>query len=237
MEPVFCTTSEKLLVAAGLGNVSLCSIFIKGGANVHAVDAYGRTPLFQAAWHGDAAICRLLIDAGALSGAQGGRKTLAGRTPIHAVAENGHAEKHVDAFFALMDHGLSVTDQDHSGLTPLQLAARDGHRFMCLALIASGADPLQAPPDMQGLTPRQAAARGGFTDRLLSLVRASESNDPKDALPALLDLAVKHIRDESAAAIRALMAAEAIDGLLNLHAHRPFETLKAPHGSAQHPHL
>jgi ankyrin repeat protein len=61
----------------------------------------------------------------------------------------------------LISVGASLSAGDFRGLTPLHIAAREGHVDLIPLFIDSGADVNAAPPDLDGRTPLQIAAQKG----------------------------------------------------------------------------
>jgi ankyrin len=76
---------------------------------------------------------------------------------------------------ALLDQGIGVHTADERGVTPLFLAARDGHRDIAAFLLAKGASPTQARQD--GVTPLVAAVQHGHANVVaLFLEQGAEVN-------------------------------------------------------------
>jgi ankyrin repeat protein len=91
--------------------LSLFVFFI--GADINATDAYGYTPLMNAAMLGRVDIVKALIDAGA----DIQKKGQFGYTALHAAAQNGH----LDVVQALVNYGASVNCKNDDGDIPLIL--------------------------------------------------------------------------------------------------------------------
>jgi ankyrin repeat protein len=83
------------------------------GADINATDAYGYTPLMNAAMLGRVDIVKALIDAGA----DIQKKGQFGYTALHAAAQNGH----LDVVQALVKYGASVNCKNDDGDIPLIL--------------------------------------------------------------------------------------------------------------------
>jgi ankyrin repeat protein len=83
------------------------------GADINAADAYGYTPLMNAAMLGRVDVVRSLIDFGADIQKQG----QFGYTALHAAAQNGH----LDVVQALVKYGASVNCKNEDGDIPLIL--------------------------------------------------------------------------------------------------------------------
>lgn len=83
------------------------------GADINAPDAYGYTPLMNAAMLGRLKVVRALIELGA----DVQRKGQFGYTALHAAAQGGHLE----AVQALVKYGASVNCKNDDGDIPLIL--------------------------------------------------------------------------------------------------------------------
>lgn len=86
------------------------------GADINAPDAYGYTPLMNAAMMGRIKIVRALID----SGADIQKKGQFGYTALHAAAQNGH----LDVVQLLVKYGASVNCKNDDGDIPLILGKK-----------------------------------------------------------------------------------------------------------------
>jgi len=125
-----------LMMAARTGKTDAIRVLLEGGANVNAKENWGgTTPLMWAASEGHADAAGLLIAAGADVNARShyvpaaNGRGFEGRTPVANRTEDTPEE------FA-------------SGwLTPLMLAAREGHLDVALALLGGGADVNAAAGD------------------------------------------------------------------------------------------
>lgn len=82
-------TDRKLFAAARNGDAAAVYQALGNGANVHAVDGDGFTPLHVAAWHGHRQAARALISSGANPNARD-RET--GETPLHTATRANRAE-------------------------------------------------------------------------------------------------------------------------------------------------
>ncbi len=114
-------------------NTAVASLLIEAGAEVEALDRWGRTPLHWAAQFGRADVVDLLLRAGA--GVD--RQASDGATPLHWAAQEGHA----GVVQRLLRAGASVDRQDGDGRTPLHRAAWRGRAEVVKILLDAGADP------------------------------------------------------------------------------------------------
>ncbi|HXI29516.1 MAG TPA: ankyrin repeat domain-containing protein [Vicinamibacterales bacterium] len=127
--PLTPTGDTALMMAARTGKTDAIRALLEGGANVNAKESWGgTTPLMWAVAEGHGEAARMLIDAGADVNARSNYVAAAngrgfeGRTPVGTRAEDKPEE------FA-------------SGwLTPLMLAAREGHLDVARSLIGARAD-------------------------------------------------------------------------------------------------
>src|SRR3990172_7504907 len=78
-----------LIAAARDGNLAQVQALLDAGANVNAVDEFGKTPLHGAAARGHVEVVRALR---AAAGANVNARDDFGRTPLHEAAERGHVE-------------------------------------------------------------------------------------------------------------------------------------------------
>jgi cytohesin len=90
------------------------------GADVNKTVDEGGTPLFIAAYQGNEAMVRALIEAGADI-----NKALldGGETPLFIAAHQGHEA----AVRAMIELGADVSKAENNGVTPLSVAAQEGH--------------------------------------------------------------------------------------------------------------
>ena len=99
---------------SGRNETAVAKQLLAHGADVHARDKTGQTPLHAAAAFGDEGHVRLLLDHGAEIDA----RSVAGRTPLHLAAILGRVE---EASF-LVSRGADVSIRDRNGETPLHVA-------------------------------------------------------------------------------------------------------------------
>ena len=139
-----------------------CRLLVERGADVHAPNTRGHTPLHVAARRGAADTAQLLLDHGAAAAARdcggatplhhcGDRDTCAlllaagaeleaadveGRTPLHSAAWRGQLE----VARVLLEAGARVNAANDRGQRPLHLATMRGWRGLVVVLLQRGAE-------------------------------------------------------------------------------------------------
>lgn len=120
------------LIWAAKRNVpSVVQLLLKGGPNVHAVDARGLAALYWAAERGHERVVQLLLE----KGTDVNLKSCYGWTALHGAAYSGH-EKVAQL---LLEHGAFVNATNMVGETPLHVAAGVGARNVAHTLLQRGA--------------------------------------------------------------------------------------------------
>lgn len=116
-----------LLYACQHGLTDLVKTLMAKGVDPNVQAENGMSPLHYACQSGHREIVRLLLNKNPLLGL---RKKDEGNTPLHLAAKNGHA----DILIQLMKAGADVNCQSHWTRTPIELAAREGHKA-CFELL------------------------------------------------------------------------------------------------------
>lgn len=120
-------------LAAQFGCADTLRTLIPHGADIHAPNPQGDTPLMQAARDGHASAVSLLLQAGV----DPELRTPQGDTVLMLCGQNGHTE----ALRAVLQHGpTNINARNPSLETALMLAAREGHVGTLIALIDAKAD-------------------------------------------------------------------------------------------------
>ena len=156
---------------------------LRAGADVHARNEYGETPLYRlvflAAWY-DYPLARV-IDAFVDAGADVNAPDRRGRTPLHYVADRGGRSGGPRGARALLDAGAEVNARDTSGATPLHRAAGadwpDNDSLVSL-LVEAGAD-LHATDDA-GRTALHHALRSDNPATAARLIELGSDTDARD---------------------------------------------------------
>ena len=118
--------------AASGGQKEASGLLIDKGAVVNSKDINGKTPLMYAVLKGHVEVAELLMDKGAMIDV---REKHYGRTLFHLTAIIGN--KNMAEF--LINKGAGINVLDNEGLTPLQLAAKYGHKEVAGMLTKRGA--------------------------------------------------------------------------------------------------
>jgi ankyrin repeat protein len=129
-----------LFAAAGLGDADrVAGLLAEDPSRAQAAPADGLTPLFYAAWAGDARSVRLLLDAGTEVSPRV-KRLWACLTPLHAAL----MKRHEEVVAALLERGADVNAfaavPGSYWPTPLHVAARWGTRDDVQLLLEHGAD-------------------------------------------------------------------------------------------------
>lgn len=162
-----------LMLAAALGLPDLAARLLTAGADIHATDAQGLTPLHCAALYGFTSRERprllALFDTLLLAGAEVDAQAAGGVTPLllllGARAEPGTAcdeDVVLAAMEHLLDEGVSLDSRDPRGFGPLHLSGLHGQLRIARRLLRAGADPDLR--DTLNRTPREIAVMRGFID-------------------------------------------------------------------------
>jgi hypothetical protein len=125
-------TKRSLPEEAECGSVDGIKCWLREGADINAPDAYGYTPLMNAAMLGRLNIVKALIELGA----DVQKKGQFGYTALHAAAQGGHLE----VVQALVKYGASVNCKNEDGDIPLILAVRGTHAEIIDYLLKAGSD-------------------------------------------------------------------------------------------------
>ena len=125
-----------IFAAAIMGDTKRLEELLTGNRSlVSVVSPDGWTPLHLAAYFGQDAAVRLLLNKGAAVTARSTNQMA--NTPLHAAA----AGKHAEIVKLLLDHGANANARQHGGWVALHSAALNGDIESARALIAAGADP------------------------------------------------------------------------------------------------
>lgn len=158
-----------LTVSAARGNLSLCKLLVKLGANINIVSDSGYTPLMWSLANGASdEVAEFLLKSGADPEPDAKSKISFSTTttPLVLAATNGM----VDIVKILLRHGVSVNNQDGDGWTALKRAADSGHMDIVSHLLKAGADVNVT--DNEGWTALMNAAGHVHLDICKTLIKA-----------------------------------------------------------------
>ena len=124
----------------------------------------GFTALHLAAFFGQPAAVRLLLERGADVNAVATSEQIGPVQPLHSAA----AARQLACARLLIEHGADVNARQAGGYTPLHEAAGNGDTELARLLLAAGADPAARKDD--GQTPADIAAERGHKG-VLALLR------------------------------------------------------------------
>lgn len=197
--------STALLWAVYNEDADRVGLLLKAGANVAIPNAFGATPLSEAARTGNMRILAMLLKAGADPKAVNQE----GETALHAVARTGN----IEAAKLLLKAGANIESRETwGGQTALHWAASQDQPDMVRFLVSRGADPDARaavrdwqrrvtaegrPKDMNrgGFTPLLFAARDGHAESVSALLQGKADinlPDPDGTTPLLLTLINGH---------------------------------------------
>ncbi|KAK4155065.1 ankyrin repeat-containing domain protein [Chaetomidium leptoderma] len=168
-----------LVEAAERGHAEAVALLLDHGAQVEGVG--GTIPLHSAASHGHVGVILALLDRGADVMA---RSSDEGKTALHFAASanlayNLHFEDATthrgDAIQLLLARGAEVDARSNDGLTPLQVAAREGVLGATQVLLEAGAD--FNVRDEEGWTPAHRAAWNKHREVVVALMMVGVSLD------------------------------------------------------------
>ena len=165
--------NDRLLAAVVACNLPAARMAIKDGADIHAVDAQGRSGLHLAMMIKDYGgynnsardLASLFLNRGVSVDVQDAR----GATPLHCAMLDesyGSAKNRIEDLVAF---GASINARDHQGRTPLHYAAERGNRNEGLKTLLHHRPDINAR-DADGATPLHLAAQRGDADVIRSLL-------------------------------------------------------------------
>ncbi|KAM0467641.1 hypothetical protein ACHAP7_011713 [Fusarium lateritium] len=163
---------SSLIHAVEIGDKDITWLLVVNGANVNLQAKDGTHAINIAIARRDLASAWLLCEHGAnLKSINGGGETL-----LHQVAKCGHQE--TTTF--LLDRGLSISDRDHKGLTPLHHAIVGGSESIASAMIHRSRVSIDIP-DGKGKTPLMYAVSNVRSIMVQRLLTNGSSCDFRDA--------------------------------------------------------
>lgn len=112
-----------LHAAAYQGHFAVTSLLVDAGADVHAVDVLGYTPLMWGADQGNAEVMKVLLMTGSDVDHRGHRGNERGVTPLYRAAKHGH----LDAVRVLIQAQANASLTAGGARSPLGTGAASGH--------------------------------------------------------------------------------------------------------------
>ena len=153
----------------------ITKMLVEAGGDPNRKDGSGRTPLYHTALHGNAAVAKELVAAGADLEAVDDRN---GHTPLLVCASStAYPNEEVGVF--LITAGANIAAAGKSGWTPLLYAAARGKSLLVGALLKKGANA-NVVEQRRGWTPLHVAARGGREEVVKALLQAGGKATAKD---------------------------------------------------------
>lgn len=144
----------------------MVNCLLANGADIDAIDTFGKTPLYLAVDSGKEEIASLLLVRGAQVNIG---STVTRQTPLHWAAWN---ERH-DLLELLLQYGADINAQNSDGETALHYAADASRTRTLTQLLLAGADV--SIEDSTGETPLHLALMGQQNDAAHALIDARAS--------------------------------------------------------------
>ncbi|MYH51530.1 MAG: ankyrin repeat domain-containing protein, partial [Gemmatimonadetes bacterium] len=185
-ESVVTAPDPRIVDAAKRDDIEAVRALLLDGADVNEAHGDGMTGLHWAALNGNAAIARLLIDAGATLEAV---TRLGAHTPLHVAAKEGRGE----VVAILVEAGADPAAATETGATPLHFAAASGDVRAVTVLLHHGAAADAREPQW-GQTPLMFAAALGRTEAVAALLGAGADGT---ATAHVMDLVERDIADRA----------------------------------------
>jgi len=127
-------------------NLPVVRYLLENGADANIQSDTGHTPLHYAAMDGDIGYIQAMLK---LPGINMNVSNGHGETPLHFAAMGGHT----DAAKLLIRQGASISQRDHAGLSPGELADQRGHKELA-RFINKWAIQLRSGGNAQGVISR-----------------------------------------------------------------------------------
>ncbi|KAM8856266.1 uncharacterized protein ankrd50l isoform 2-T4 [Spinachia spinachia] len=156
-----------LRAAAWGGHEEIVLTLLDYGAQVDKADRMGRTPIIAAAYMGHCEVVEILLDHKAVVNLADGDGRTALSVSALCVPTAAGVKGYGEVASLLLERGADPGHRDHDGMTPLLLAAYEGHDDIVELLLEAGADvdetagPNGNVPAAAAVTPLLAAAAMG----------------------------------------------------------------------------
>lgn len=154
---------ETIFDACRRGNTERFTAYVQKGGCLTECDDQKLTLLHHAAFAGNEAFVRLLLEAHAMQPVNIDATDAEGWTPLHYAADRGHA----GVLRQLLEEGANVNARDTMKRTPLHLAALSGRKEAVEALLKEGAS--KTAKNVAGMTPLECAKAAEQADIVVLL--------------------------------------------------------------------
>jgi ankyrin repeat protein len=174
--------------------------FLDAGADVHKLDAYGRSAVHYAASAGMDNAIRMLVDAGAWPDLP---DTAKGEQPVHVACRKGH-DTTVRVLCGLSEFGAPFSGFQarrlSDGFEPLAEASRWGHHGCVRALIALASEAAEAKArETTQRRQQQQASGGGYRRESAIAIAATSEREARQSLRLLINAECRSLASDYAA--------------------------------------
>jgi len=167
--------STKLHDACSSGDIAVATFLLDKGADIHARNRMGATPLWVAAVYDQKEIVELLLEREANINALDRRRQC---TPLWIAVRNGNK----DTVELLIRKGANIHTSDNEGRTPLAIAKQRGHTEIVELLKKHGAieDTAAVSPETETTSSLHEAIVAGDIDEIKRLIDEGADVNAKD---------------------------------------------------------
>lgn len=165
------TERTPLHLSCANGLTDNVELLIAQGANVNAVDIYGKKPLDYAIIYNRFDVFVILANNNKIDLANNNKYN--GKSIMHNIIESDLVANKTNFIKVLLSKNIDINAEDFNGVTPLMLAAKDGKKDIVQFLLDNGADKTIA--DKLGFTAYDYAVDGDIK-KLLEDYTVSKDN-------------------------------------------------------------